>query len=100
MHFDPAVRVFVLSIGAQGTTLWQFFFSSLNLFDSIFSGIVLTNRMHEFDKGICFCNKCSYGNREKTFFSVMKDMVAKSVKVLLDNMNLRDTNYHWKNLVD
>ena len=67
-------------------------FSSVALI--FFSGIVLTNRMHEFDKGICFCNKCSYGNREKTFFSVMKDMVAKSVKVLLDNMNLRDTNYH------
>ena len=40
MHFDPAARIFVLSNWAKDTTLWQFFFGTLYLFDSIFSGKV------------------------------------------------------------
>ena len=63
IHFDPAARVFVLSNRAQGTTLLQPFFSTLYLFDSIFSGIVWSNRLYDFDEGICFPNNCCYGTR-------------------------------------
>ena len=36
------------------------FFSNLYLFDSIFSVIVWTNRLHDFDEGICFPDTCCY----------------------------------------
>ena len=58
-HFDPDARVFVLSNRAQDTTLRQFFFSTFYLFDSIFSGIVWNNRLHDFEEGICFPNNLS-----------------------------------------
>ena len=45
MYFAPVARVFGLSKWAQDTTWWQFFFSTLYLFGSIFSGIVWTNIM-------------------------------------------------------
>ena len=63
MHFDPAARFSVLSNRGQDTVLRQFFISTLYPFDSIFSGIVWTNRLHDFDEEICFPNKCCYGNR-------------------------------------
>ena len=60
MYFAPVARVFGLSKWAQDTTWWQFFFSTLYLFGSIFSGIVWTNIMHDFDEEICFFNNCCY----------------------------------------
>ena len=46
----------------QDTTLWQIFFSNIYLFDSIFSIIVWTNRLHDFDEWICFPDNCCYEN--------------------------------------
>ena len=46
----------------QDTILWQIFFSNLYLFDSVFSIVVWTNRLHDFDEGICFHDKCCYDN--------------------------------------
>ena len=62
MHFDPDARVFVLSKWHKIQPLWQIFFSNL-MFDSIFSIIVKTNRLHDFDKGISFPDNCCYENR-------------------------------------
>ena len=59
IHFDPDARVSVLS---NWHTLWQIFFSNLYLFGSIFSIIVWTNRLHDFDKGVCFSDSCCYDN--------------------------------------
>ena len=41
MHFDPDGSLF---------------------FDSIFSILVWTNRLHGFDQGICFPDNCCYEN--------------------------------------
>ena len=49
IHFDPDARIFVLSN-------WN-----------IFSVIVWTNKLHDFDEGICFPDNCSYENGLKTF---------------------------------
>ena len=92
MHFDPAARVFVISIGAQDTPLWQFFFRSLYLFDYIFSGIVWTNKLHDFEKGICFLNNCSQGNRKRTFFQLSKQWLLRGKTCFLEDMNLIETN--------
>ena len=46
----------------QDTTLWQMFFSDLYQFGSVFSVMVWTNRLHDFDEGICFPDNCCYEN--------------------------------------
>ena len=51
----------------KDTTLWQIFFGTLYLFDSIFSIIVWRNRSHDFDEGICFLDNCCHENGLKTF---------------------------------
>ena len=38
------------------------FLSNLYLFDSILSIIVWTNRLHNFDEGICYPDNCCYEN--------------------------------------
>ena len=42
--------------------LRQFLFSTPYLRDTIFSGIVWTNRLDDFDEGICFLKNSCYGN--------------------------------------
>ena len=44
--FNPVTRVCDFSNGAQDTLSWQFFLSRLSLFDSNFSGIVGTDKVH------------------------------------------------------
>ena len=81
MHFEPDARVFVLNkwykielcnkfssvfficltLFSHGI-LWQIFFSILYMFDSISSIIVWTNKLHDFDEGICFPGYCCYEN--------------------------------------
>ena len=61
MHFDPDARAFVLS-NWHKIQLCDNFFSNLDLFDSIFSIIVWTNRVLDFDEGICFPDNCYYEN--------------------------------------
>ena len=58
MHFDLMPG----SLSTQDTTLWQIFFSNLYLFNSIFSIIISTNRLHGFDEEICFSDNCCYKN--------------------------------------
>ena len=53
MHFDPDLRSLTLAIGT---------IANLYLFDSIFSVIVRTNRLHGFDEGICFPENCCSEN--------------------------------------
>ena len=67
MHFDYDARVFVLSNQPKKQLCDKFFFSNLYLFDSIFSVIVWTNRLHDFDEAIYFLDNCCYENGLKTF---------------------------------
>ena len=39
------------------------YFSALFISLNPFSRIVWTNRLHDFDEGICFPNNCCYGKR-------------------------------------
>ena len=63
MHFDPDARIFVLSKFTQDTALRQIFLTNPYLFHSIFSVVVWTNRLHNFDEGIYFSEDCCYENR-------------------------------------
>ena len=47
----------------------QLLFSILNLFDSIFPGIVLIDKLHNFEEGICFPDSGCHGKRKKQFFT-------------------------------
>ena len=51
-YFDPMVRV--LSCGVEDTPLQHFLLSSIYLFDSIFSGIVWIDKLHNCVEDICF----------------------------------------------
>ena len=62
MHFDSDARVFVfLAIDIRYNFVTNFLQESY-LFDSIFSAIVWTNRLHDFDEGIFFPDNCCYEN--------------------------------------
>ena len=52
---------------AKDTPLWQLFLSILYLFDSIVPGIVLIDKLHNFEEGVCFPNNGYLGKRKKTF---------------------------------
>ena len=67
MHFDPEARVFALSNWHKIQLCDKFSSVYLYLFDSIFSVIVWSNRLYDFDEGICFPDNCCYGNGQKTF---------------------------------
>ena len=90
-HFDPAVRVFVPSDWAQDTTSWQFFFCTLYMVDSIFSRIVWTNTLHDFDEGIYFPNNICYGNNKRHFFNDKWKMLQQN-RSLMKNMNSTEKN--------
>ena len=49
-------RVWVLGYRVEDTTLWQFYFSSHYLFDSIFSEIAWIDKLNACDDVICFPN--------------------------------------------
>ena len=62
MHFDPDARVVVLNNWHKIQLCDKIFFSNLYLFDSIFSVIVWSNKLHDFDEVICFSDNCCYEN--------------------------------------
>ena len=64
--------------GKNNEKMLMHFFSNLYLFDSIFSVIVWTNRLHDFDEGICFPDTCCYVVKwVKDNFTVIIVTVAK-----------------------
>ena len=95
-HFDPAASVYVFSNCAQDTTLCQLFFSTLYLFDSIFSDIVWTNTASVIG---CMILTVAVKISKKHFFNDQCKMLQEE-KQLFKNMNLTDANYHLKNWVD
>ena len=99
MHFDPAARIFVLSNWAKDTTLWQFFFGTLYLFDSIFSGKVwLIGCMILMEKFVSLITAAiEVGKRH--FFNNQWKMLPEE-KCLTKNLNLTDSSQHWKDWVD
>ena len=62
MHFDPNTRVFVFSNWHKMQRFGKFSSGNLYLFGSIFSVLVWTNRLHDFDEGICLPDNCFYKN--------------------------------------
>ena len=61
MHFDLDAKSLSLAIDTRYNFVTDFL-QYLYLFDSIFSIIVWTNRLHDFDEGICFPDNCCYEN--------------------------------------
>ena len=73
MHFKADGEVCVIRDETKDTPLWQFFLSILYLFDSIFPGIVLSDKLHNFEERICFPNNGCHGKRKrKQFFTIIK----------------------------
>ena len=70
LHFDPIVKVWVLTSGVEDISLQQFFLSSLSLFDFIFSGIVWIDKLRDCYERICFSYNRSYGNWKKLLFQL------------------------------
>ena len=75
---------------AKDTTLWQLFLIILYLFDFIFPGIFLIDKLHNFEEEICFPNNGCLGKRKKT------SAVATSKKCFVKNYKLIDLDHHWK----
>ena len=71
---NTVARVWVLSNEVENATLSQFFLINLYLFDSIFSGIVRVDQLHNYVEGICRLNNGCYGNRRKTFQLSMQQL--------------------------
>ena len=80
LHFDPVASVSKFDSRVDNTHLWQIFLSSVILSALIFSIIVWIANVHVFDEGAYFPNKCCHENN----------------KYFVKNMNILDTNYHWK----
>ena len=64
---------------AKDTPLWQLFLSILYLFDSIVPGIVLIDKLHNFEEGVCFPNNGYLGKRKKTFHLYKRLLQAKTI---------------------
>ena len=57
MHFKLMLRcALLISNEAKDKSLWQLCLSILYLFDSIFPGKVLIDKLRNFEEGICFPN--------------------------------------------
>ena len=89
----------VLSCAQQDTTLWQFFFGTLCLFDSIFSGKVwLIGCMILMKKFVSLITAAiEVGKRH--FFNNQWKMLPEE-KCLIKNLNLTDASHHEKDWVD
>ena len=98
-HFDTAARVFVINNWTQDTILSQSFLSTLYLFESVFSGVVWTNRLHDLDEGIFFLTTVAMEIGKIHFFNNQWKMFQEE-KYLIKNMNLTDAHFDWKNWVD
>ena len=66
--FWPLSWFWILSNWIEDATLLQFFLINLYLFDSIFSGIVCIDNLHNCVEEICHLNKGCYGNEKETLF--------------------------------
>ena len=75
LHFDLVSWVWVLSNKVEDATFRQFFLINLYLFDSIFSGIVRIDQLHDFDEGICLLNSGCYGNGIKILLQLSKQQL-------------------------
>ena len=102
--FDPIFRVWVLNNGVEDTPMQQFSLSTLCSFYSIFliwlyySGTVwIDDQLHNFVETICFT--VYQGNRKKTLSHFSWERLQRE-KSFLNNMNLINSNYHWKNWVN
>ena len=63
-NLDPIPRVWVLSSGVENIGLQQFLLSNLYLFESILSGMVWIDKLHNYIKVNCF--NVYQENRKKT----------------------------------
>ena len=70
----------------------QLFFTILNLFDSISPGIVLIDKLHNFEEGICVPDSVCHGKR-KGNFSLIIATGAMNKKCFTKNLNLIDLRY-------
>ena len=77
----PRSRVWILSNIVKVATLQQFFLSSLYLFDSIFSGSIWTDKLHNYVEAIFIFNGC-YGNGKDHCFSYHNSKSCKDEKIL------------------
>ena len=88
--------VWVLSNGVEDTPLKHFFLSSLYSLESIFSGIVWIDKLHNCVEVICF--NVEQGSMEKTLFLLFMVLTAKTQKCLINTTNPLDTNCYLKKL--
>ena len=83
LHFDSVARVWVLSNGVEDATLWQFVLINLYLFDSIFTGIVRFNKLHNCVEGICLLNSSwKYMKMVKRHYLSYQSKSCKKDKIL------------------
>ena len=83
LHFDPIIR-------------GQSFFSSLYLFESNFSGIVIwIDKLHDCDERTWLSNMVFIKTAKTRFPSYPRNACLED-KCFIKNMNLVDMNYHWK----
>ena len=96
MHFLADGEVCVIRNGAKSTPLSHFFLSILYLYDSIFPEIVLIDKLHNFEEGMCFPNNDCHGKRIIFFTHLIIPTVATSKKCFIRNWNLINLDQHWK----
>ena len=99
-HFDPAARVFALSDWAQDTTLRQFLFSTLYLFDCMIlvkEFVSLTNVAMEMSKIHFFNDQWKIFQEEKSYLKTwILQMPSTTEKIeligylILDEQKLRN----------
>ena len=65
MCFDPVAVVYVVTMGQSICTFMTNFLQGSYLFDSIFSEILPTDKLHYFYEGIYFPNNGYHGNSKK-----------------------------------
>ena len=66
----PVAKVWVLNKGVEDATLRQFLLNNLDLIDSMFSGIVRIDKLHNCVEGIYRLNNGCYGNAKNTLFQL------------------------------
>ena len=64
---------------AKDTPLWQLFFSILYLFDSIFPGIVLIDKLHNLKKEFVSLTMVTLEKEKKTFHLYKRLLQAKNI---------------------
>ena len=70
MHFHLIARVWSLANEVVDATFQKIFLSSLYQFNSIFSGLVWTDKLHSCVEGIYLLNTGCYGNGKMALFQL------------------------------